>query len=321
MGSIISLSTRNPRGIQQFGSQQASIILLPSSPTTKVLCPDGSRKTIAERLQDTPAIPEDERGKEIAAALSVGGVAVVCELINIAGVSDLQPISNTILTLIFVSIALDNFYDILKTTSQFVVQQVGKDSAFLRDFRLPDKESLPLGLGSGQTTGSVVRGLSRLLTIDAERESQCEAAALYTAYVLGLPCFAFRSNAREGSALVVQADGSNDSLLTSSGILRMLIWLLAPVAMEDSKYPQLILSDPLEAESFLQQLEEQMQNSRDELFWTESEEVRRDLLQWAYAEAKVLLRANEGPIQEISERLTGGAATIGDCVAVIEGWQ
>ena len=109
----------------------------------------------------------------------------------------------------------------------------------LRDFRLPDKDALPFGLGTGPTSGSVVRGLTRLLTIDAERESQCEAAALYSAYVLGLPCFAFRSNAREGSALVLQASNTDDNLLTASGVLRMLIWLLVPVAMESSKYPNL----------------------------------------------------------------------------------
>lgn len=320
MGSIITQAARNPRGVKQFGSQQADILLLPSTPTAKVLCPDGTMKTISERLRDSPSIPKDDRGKEIVAALTVGGVAVVCELTNIFGIEDLQPIANLVLTLIFTSIALDNFYDILKTSSQFLVQQLGKDTSFLRDFQLPDKDSLPFGLGTGQTTGSVVRGLARLLTIDAERESQCEAAAFYTAYILGLPCFAFRSNAREGSALVAQ-QGQSESLLTSSGVLRMLIWLLAPVAMEDSMYPQLIFSDPLEAESFLKQLEEQMGDNKEDLFWTDSEEKRRNILQWAYAEANILLKANEAPIQRISQGLTGGAATIGDCVAVIEGWQ
>jgi hypothetical protein len=176
--------------------------------------------------------------------------------------------------------------------------------------------------------------LTRLLTVDAERESQCEAAALYTAYVLGLPCFAFRPNALEASVLVVESmsrssrDTKNtlDNLLTSSGILRMLVWLMAPAAMESMTHPQLIMSDPREAEGFLQRLEDYFAGSDNDdsknvdLFWTESETTRADLLKWAYTEADLLLRANKAVVTELSNRLTSGAATIGDCVAVVEGW-
>jgi hypothetical protein len=57
-----------------------------------------------------------------------------------------------------------------------------------------------------------------------------------------------------------------------------------------------------------------------DLFWTSSDEEKTDLLKWAYAEADLLLRENRAAVTEISQRLAGGAATVGDCVAVIEDW-
>jgi hypothetical protein len=205
---------------------------------------------------------------------------------------------------------------------------------------LPEKSSLPLGLGTGQWTGSIVRGWSRLVTVDSEREAACEAAALYTAYVLGLPCFAFRPNALEASVLVVEShSGTKDSaatattldnLLSAPGILRMLVWLMAAPAMESMSHAQLIMSDPREASGFLQRLEDYYRKTSHEaalevdLFWTEDasngRSVRDDLLKWAYTEADLLLRANRNVVNEVSNRLSSGAATIGDCVAVIEKW-
>jgi hypothetical protein len=35
------------------------------------------------------------------------------------------------------------------------------------------------------------------MNVDTERECECEAAAFFAAYSLGLPCFAFRPNALE----------------------------------------------------------------------------------------------------------------------------
>jgi len=345
MASVMSQCLRNPKGVTQYGAQQADLRMLPASPTAKVRCPDGKLKTVRERLDSVAAIPVDDRASEVAAALLFAATVVSCEATNLLpGLEDVQPVANFILAAVIGVVAIDNFYDILKNGSQFVVNQIGKDPAggkSKNNFQLPDKDSLPAGLGSGQATGRVVRGLARLLAVDAEREAANEAAALYAAYVLGLPCYAYRPNALEGSVLVVESaataaeeennNNSNsnrlDNLLTDSGILRMLVWLMAPVAMESATHAQLIMSDPREAAGFLTRLEEYFGADDERLFWRDDDDEdeatnkkKDDLLQWAYTEADCLLRDNKAAVQEIANRLSGGAATVGDCVAVIENW-
>ena len=113
-----------------------------------------------------------------------------------------------------------------------------------------------------------------------------------------------------------------DPLLSDVGIMKMLIWLMAPVAMESSKHAQLIVSDPREAAGFLTRLQQRAELFGDEnvLWWMDEEQERDDLLKWAYAEADNLLRTNKNVVTELTERLAGGAATVGDCVAVMEDW-
>lgn len=41
-------------------------------------------------------------------------------------------------------------------------------------------------------------------------------------------------------------------------------------------------------------------------------------VQWAYNEARKLLKENEGTFEALRQRLESGGATVGDCVAVIE---
>jgi len=241
----------------------------------------------------------------------------------LAGMDDIAPGANLLLSLIVTVGLVDNFYDIIKSASTFAVQQIGKDQ--VKSFDLPDKDSLPLGLGSGQVTGQVVRGLTRLVTIDPRREALCEAAALFTAYSLGLPCFAFRSNALEASVLAVESRDSEylDPLLSSSGIMRLLVWLMAPVAAESAQFPVCIVSDPRDAEGFLERLESVAENSPPvaaELWWSKDERERSDLLKWAYTEADLLIRTNRKIVDRLAERLEGGAATVGDCVALLERW-
>mmetsp|Transcript_14971 Transcript_14971/g.20021 ORF Transcript_14971/g.20021 Transcript_14971/m.20021 type:complete len:138 (-) Transcript_14971:258-671(-) len=116
-------------------------------------------------------------------------------------------------------------------------------------------------------------------------------------------------------------------LLSSEGILKVLIWLMAPVAMECSKHPQLISSDPREGVGLLRRLSEKAESMGaveviDTLLRGEDDSIDEagDLLQWAYAEADLLLRNNRKVVEELTERLAGGAATVGDCVAVLEDW-
>ena len=349
MADMMSLCLKNG-GASKFGSLQSTISPFPSSPSTKVITPDGSRKSRQERLAALADIPVDDRGSELSSALACTAFVATCSVANILHMSDVTPFTNSLLILLAVIGVVDNFYDVI----QFATQQLGTKSTSTTpnsstpSLSLPDKASLPAQLGSGQWTGTVFRGLTRLTTIDTERECQCEAAAIFAAYVLGLPCFAFRPNALESAVLVVESSKSKqqksqqqgsmaslDSLLSSVGILKVLVWLLAPVAMESSRYPLLIMSDPRESMGFLERLEDKSKDNgnlapllnRSDLFWTnasfdadEDEQEKMDLLKWAYTEADLLLRANRGVVTEISQRLAGGAATVGDCVAVIEGW-
>jgi hypothetical protein len=317
--------------IQQYGMQQRDIRLFPLNANAKVLCPDGTYKTLRERLAATEAIPGDDRASEMASAGVFGAIAVTSELINLNSAADSfeHIAASAILTLMVSVTVVDNCYDVLQFGSNFVVSQIQTDAEQRKTWQLPDKSSLPLGLGSGAITGTVVRGFSRLFTVDSARESQCEAAALYAAYVLGLPCFAYRPNALEASTLVAESADEQkevDHLCTASGILRTLIWLLAPVAMERMTHPVLIMSDPREATGFLRRLEDYFGAEDDRLFWINpkdaaaTEQSKDDLLQWAFAEADVLLRNNKAVVLELSDRLNSGAATIGDCIAVIESW-
>jgi len=263
MSTVLSLALRNGR-LSFYGSQQSSITPLPSSPNAFV---PQTRTTRAERLESLAAVPTDNRAQEVSAAIITMGVVGVCLFVqgigSGLGLEDLTPITSFILTTIIGVGIIDNFFDAIKGFSSFVVKMnAEKLPDAVKNIDGPDKESMPLGLGSGLITGTIVKGLTRLLTVDTLRECECEAAAYFAAYSLGLPCFAFRPNALEAAILVFEsnkneedADKSLDTLLSEIGILKMLIWLMAPVAIESSLHPQLISSDPKEARGLLSRLQ------------------------------------------------------------------
>ncbi|CAJ1967013.1 unnamed protein product [Cylindrotheca closterium] len=313
VGKILSLGARNGR-IALFGNLQTDFLPLPTARMSKVRCPDGVTRTRGERLDLLPDIPTDEREKEITSALIVGSILAFCGTVNVLGMDEISPATNFVWFLILTVGALDNFYDIIK----FAVKNIARDK--LGD--LP--KELPLSLGSGQVSGTVVKGFNRVLKVDTERECECEAASFFMAYSLGLPCFSFRPNALEAAVLVAESNQSNndlDPLLTNTGIMKVLVWLMAPVAMESIKHPELIHSDPREAEGFLSRLQRSNLIDNDALWWLqEGPEEVEDMLKWAYTEADLMLRTNMDKVTEISKRLTGGAATVADCVAATEEW-
>ena len=312
MSQIISLAVKNG-GISQYGSFQVDITPMPTAPTSRVKCPDGSTKTRAERLRSLPDIPTDNRSTEVTNALAVGSLIAFCGAVDVLGLEDISPFTNTVWALLVVVGVTDNFWDMIK----FGLKTAAKD----KGTKIPEK--LPFGIGSGKVSGTVVKGFNRLLQVDTERECQCEAAAFFAAYSLGLPVFSFQPNALEAAVLVAEStrkENNMDTLLTNNGIMKMLVWLMAPAAMESAKHPQLILSDPREAAGLLTRLEKSALIDKNELWWTYEPEERLDLLKWAYTEADLLLRRNQKAVSEVSDRLTGGAATVGDCVAAIEGW-
>ena len=222
---------------------------------------------------------------------------------------------------------MDNFFDAIVMGGSAVAKMNEDklpDSA--KNLNAPKKEEMPLEIGTGKISGSVVRGLSRLLSDNTERDCQCEAAAVFAAYSLGLPCFAFQPNALEGAALIIESTGGSsnendefnlqgnmDSLASDIGLLKVLIWLMAPVAMELSKYPQLMASEPREAMGVLQRLK-----MKDASIIDEEEESL--FVRFALSEADSLIRNNAKTVNQLSEALAGGSATVGDCVAILENW-
>lgn len=311
MAKVISLSAKNG-SISQYGILQRDITPLPTTVNTRVKCPDGITKTRGERLAILPDIPTDERGSEISSAVAVSSVLGFCWVAGVLNIEEITPFTSFVWILIVTIGTLDNFYDLIKFGAKtFAKDLVGE---------LP--KELPLSLGSGQLSGTVVKGFNRLIQIDTERECECEAAAFFVAYTLGLPCFSFRPNALEAAVMVAessQTDNDLDPLLTNNGMMKMLVWLMAPVAMESVKHPQLIQSDPREADGFLSRLEKSNLINKEDLWWLEEgSQEKEDMLKWAYAEADLLLRRQNTVVTEITERLASGAATVGDCVAAIE---
>ncbi|CAM9495230.1 unnamed protein product [Ectocarpus sp. 12 AP-2014] len=164
---------------------------------------------------------------------------------------------------------------------------------------------------SGCTSKMVLNGMNRLFLKDVERESRAEAGAFLTAYMTGLPCFAFQPSAVEALRMAADPD-MKETLLNGNGVHRILVWLLAGVAGEGLVHRQMIASDPRQAFAFLQ-----MVRNREVGFELDPEDDS-ERVQWAFNEARALLKDNEGAFEALRRRLEGGGATVGDCVSIIE---
>jgi len=339
MKFTLSLCTKNKAGlISQYGSLQNT--LKPFFPSTFT-----STSTL-------DPVPSDERTLEISSAIAFVGVLSACFLSK-----GLLPVlwdrdgeytfyttivPDLISTTLIVGLAVDNFYDAITTFLGVVVK---KDLNFL-----PKRDKLPFGLGAGVYTRSIVAGLTRLLVVDTERTCQSEAAAFFAAYTLGLPCFAFQPNALEAAILMLESAKKKnqqsstsasiegvtqlqtsylqsplDTLLSDAGLLKLLVWLFAPVAMERMNHPQLVVSDPREAAGLVTRLQQKAASvgvdtdTLDALGLCNATETQQ-LLQWSYGQASDLIRTHRSRVDEVAQRLAGGAATVGECVAAVEGW-
>lgn len=330
MSNTLSLCIRNG-GIQNYGSVVDTIKYIP---------PRASSSTTS----DLPIVPSDDRLAEISSAITVSLVTVICLILSnsvgsgpmlndFSNINNFPSLTSTAASLILYAIGItaivDNGYDALNAFGKTVNMVSGGK---VKVPALPERDNMPLGIGKGEISRTVIAGLTRLLNVDTERECRCEAAAFFAAYSLGLPCFAFRPNSLEAVVLIfesIQTNESNketsnlDPLLSSPGILKVLIWMLAPVAAENMKYPQLISSDPNEATGLLKRLEKSCADRNIDLYdiLPNLSEDKDLVLRWAYREAEGLILRNKKVCEELFERLAGGAATIGDCVAVLEGWE
>lgn len=200
MAKVLSLTIQNG-AIANYGTLQGTINLLPRSSS---FSPFGGNNQQRERLQNLPVVPDDDRAAEISQAITFATVVGACLAINIFGglfgMDDLAPWTNLLLGITVVTVVVDNFFDVLVMGGSAVAKMnEDKLPESAKNINAPKKEEMPLGLGTGSITGSVVRGLSRLLSVNTERDCQCEAASVFAAYSLGLPCFAFQPNALEVS--------------------------------------------------------------------------------------------------------------------------
>mmetsp|Transcript_25996 Transcript_25996/g.69197 ORF Transcript_25996/g.69197 Transcript_25996/m.69197 type:complete len:197 (+) Transcript_25996:228-818(+) len=162
-------------------------------------------------------------------------------------------------------------------------------------------------------TQLVAAGLNRLFTRDVTRECQCEAASFTVAYLLGIPVFSLTPNALEAIKLTKDAE-VGVTYQTANGVSKLLVWLLAAVAIESNNHRQLIVSDPRQASALLKLLRKSA--GEDEAGNTaEDDELR---LRLALSQAQDLLQKYPDALEQLSQRMESGAGTVGNCVAILE---
>lgn len=162
----------------------------------------------------------------------------------------------------------------------------------------------------GDGTRVLLAGLNRLFTRDLTRECRCEAASFLVAYVLGLPSFSLNPTTLEAIKLT-DVEPIKESLMTDAGINRILVWLLASVAVENAQHRQLIVSDPRNAPALLRLLRERGVDVGEE----EDDALR---VRHALSQAELLLTRHGATLDALRERMESGAATVGNCVGLLE---
>jgi len=173
---------------------------------------------------------------------------------------------------------------------------------------------------NGKTCGIVSRGLSRLFERDIQRECAAESASFLIGYLLGLPCLAFAPTAYKPVEMVASnSEGIAQLTQGSPRILdRLLIWVMAPVAVEGLIYGETLQSDPALALRLLQasrRREADLGIDPREGGWQAEEDELR--LRWALSEARALLKRYSGLREQLQERMVTGVSA-GDCVLLIE---
>jgi len=173
----------------------------------------------------------------------------------------------------------------------------------------------------GRFSGVVSRGLSRLFERDIQRECAAESSSFLLGYLLGLPCLAFSPTAYQPLDMVA-ASAEPLSELTQGGaprlLDRLLIWLMAPVAVESLLYKETLQSDPALPLRLLQaarRREATLGIDPNQGGWSAEEDEAR--AKWALAEARTLLKRYSGLREQLQERMVSGVSA-GDCVLLIE---
>lgn len=113
------------------------------------------------------------------------------------------------------------------------------------------------------------------------------------------------------------------------GLSRLLVWLVAPVAAETLKYGRSVVSDPRRGARMLAILENLQEAVRKDKAETGAENLegiaiptsREDkdaLVLWAYNEAVTLIRQYGELLENVTDYICTGTASVGECALLIE---
>jgi len=153
-----------------------------------------------------------------------------------------------------------------------------------------------------------------------QRECTVESASFLLGYLLGLPCCPFAPTVYKPLDMLAT---SGDAIAADVGapprlVDRVLIWLLAPAAVETTVYREMLQSEPSLAQDFLEaarRREASLGVDVQDGGWRAEEDEAR--VRWAYAEARKLLQRYSGVREALQERMATGVSA-GECVVLIE---
>jgi hypothetical protein len=245
-------------------------------------------------LANLPEVPDDDRATEIGAATAllaaIGGVLTFqlfdfIDFLNLFGSASALPPPQWIIGALAASWAVDRYAN------------------------------------SGTAFGVFERGLTRLLQRDLQRECAVESASFLAGYLLGLPCCPFTPTVYKPLEMLTQSSeqlagdlGARDARL----IDRILIWLLAPAALEVSAYKDMLQSEPSLALKFLEAARRREASTGVDPtqggWQAEQDELR---VRWAFSEARRLLQRYSGVREALQEQMAAGVSA-GECVVLIE---
>ena len=259
----------------------------------------GARPTSTATILSLAEVPTDNRSSEIGAAAALLGIVSTLLILSLADLLDfLIPFG-------------DQFAEFSAPSTPLVF-------AVTTSFWAADHYSL-----RGEPSSTLGRGIGRLVQRDLQRETLTESAAFTVGYLLGLPCMAYQPTAIRPLELLSIAAEPMEALHQKDAarlIDRLLVWQLAPVAAEQTRYGYCVSSDPTIAAQMLKAARRRQVGLGIDLLhggWEEGEEEDGLRLRWAYGKANALLKRHARVREELQEQMVAGVS-VGDCVVIVE---